>query len=54
MRMPSTAVHDLCVVSNIECGNGDVEFMAMLKDIHQEVQQSMELKLSFLNSHGYC
>ncbi|KAJ0663792.1 hypothetical protein HanPSC8_Chr13g0567251 [Helianthus annuus] len=54
MRMPSTAVRDLCVVSNIECGNRDVEFMAMLKDIHQEVQKSMELKLSFLNSHGYC
>ncbi|KAJ0654451.1 hypothetical protein HanOQP8_Chr15g0595121 [Helianthus annuus] len=45
MRMPSTSVRELCVVSNIECGDRDVEFMAMLKDIHREVQQSMELKL---------
>ncbi|KAF5763591.1 hypothetical protein HanXRQr2_Chr15g0682051 [Helianthus annuus] len=51
MRMPSTSVCELCVVSNIECGDRDVRFMAMLKDIHREVQQSMELKLKFLN---YC
>ena len=54
MRMPSTSVRELCVVSNIECGDRDVEFMAMLKDIHREVQQSMELKLKFLNSCCYC
>ncbi|KAJ0453230.1 hypothetical protein HanHA300_Chr15g0588021 [Helianthus annuus] len=53
MRMPSTSVRELCVVSNIECGDRDVEFMAMLKDIHREVQQSMELKLKFLNSCCY-
>ncbi|KAJ0469126.1 hypothetical protein HanIR_Chr14g0704501 [Helianthus annuus] len=46
MCMPSTSVRELCVVSNIECGDRDVEFMAMLKDIHREVQQSMELKLN--------
>ncbi|MFS7938819.1 hypothetical protein Hanom_Chr05g00444211 [Helianthus anomalus] len=40
---------DLCVVSNIECGDRDLEFMAILKDIHREVQYSMELKLKFLN-----
>ncbi|KAF5757443.1 hypothetical protein HanXRQr2_Chr17g0826761 [Helianthus annuus] len=45
MRMPSTSVRELCVVNNIECGDRDVEFMVMLKDIHREVQQSMELKL---------
>ncbi|MFS8002530.1 hypothetical protein Hanom_Chr13g01203151 [Helianthus anomalus] len=39
---------------NIECGDRDLEFMAMLKDIHREVQQSMELKLKFLNSCCYC
>ncbi|KAJ0707558.1 hypothetical protein HanLR1_Chr09g0319851 [Helianthus annuus] len=50
MVMPSTSVRDLCVVSNIECGDRDVEFMAMFKDIHREVQYSMELKLKFLNS----
>ena len=38
MAMPSTSVCDLCIVSNIECGDRDVEFMAMLKDIHREVQ----------------
>ena len=54
MRMPSTSVRELCVVSNIECGDRDVEFMAMLKDIHREVQQSMELKLKFLHSCCYC
>ncbi|KAJ0623363.1 hypothetical protein HanIR_Chr01g0031021 [Helianthus annuus] len=54
MWIPSTLVHELCVVSNIECGDRDVEFMAMLKDIHREVQQLMELKLTFLNSYGYC
>ena len=54
MRMPSTSVRELCVVSNIECGDRDVEFMAMLKDIHREVQQSMELKLKFFNSCCYC
>ncbi|KAJ0888849.1 hypothetical protein HanRHA438_Chr09g0406581 [Helianthus annuus] len=54
MRMPSTSVRELCVVSNIECGDRDVQFMAMLKDIHREVQQSMELKLKFLNSCCYC
>ncbi|KAJ0485719.1 hypothetical protein HanLR1_Chr14g0533861 [Helianthus annuus] len=52
MAMPSTSVRDLCVVSNIECGDRDMEFMAMLKGIHREVQYSMELKLKFLNS--YC
>ncbi|MFS7954711.1 hypothetical protein Hanom_Chr07g00633731 [Helianthus anomalus] len=35
MRMPSTSVRDLCVVSNTECGDKDVEFMVMLKDIHR-------------------
>ncbi|MFS7937502.1 hypothetical protein Hanom_Chr05g00428311 [Helianthus anomalus] len=50
MAMPSTFVRDLCVVSNIECSDRDVEFMARLKDIHQEVQHSVELKLKFLNS----
>ncbi|KAF5760428.1 hypothetical protein HanRHA438_Chr16g0765241 [Helianthus annuus] len=50
MAMPSTSVRDLCVVSNIECGDRDVEFMAMLKDMHRKVQYSMELKLKFLNS----
>ncbi|MFS8020996.1 hypothetical protein Hanom_Chr16g01422301 [Helianthus anomalus] len=48
MRMPSTSVREHCVVSNIECGDRDVEFMVMLKDIHREVQQSMELKLKFI------
>ncbi|KAF5802043.1 hypothetical protein HanXRQr2_Chr06g0255051 [Helianthus annuus] len=32
MRMPSISVQELCVVSNIECGDRDMEFMAMLKD----------------------
>ncbi|KAM0057440.1 hypothetical protein Hdeb2414_s0005g00158201 [Helianthus debilis subsp. tardiflorus] len=54
MRMPSTSVCELCVVSKIECGDRNVEFMEMLKDIHQEVRQSMELKLKFLNSCCYC
>ncbi|KAF5819134.1 hypothetical protein HanXRQr2_Chr02g0074151 [Helianthus annuus] len=54
MRMPSTSVREPCVISNIECGDRDVEFMAMLKDIYREVQQSMELKLKFLNSCCYC
>ena len=49
MAMPSTSVRDLCVVSNIECGDRDLEFMAMLKDIHREVQYSLELKLKFLS-----
>ncbi|KAJ0784708.1 hypothetical protein HanLR1_Chr01g0034881 [Helianthus annuus] len=53
MRMPSTSVYELCVVSNIECGDRDVEFMAMLKDIHREVQQSMELKLKFNSVKGW-
>ncbi|KAJ0924912.1 hypothetical protein HanRHA438_Chr04g0153741 [Helianthus annuus] len=34
---------DLCIL----------DFMAMLKDIHREVQQSMELNLKFLNSCCY-
>ncbi|KAJ0621399.1 hypothetical protein HanIR_Chr01g0008161 [Helianthus annuus] len=54
MQMPSTSVRELCVVSNIERGYRDMEFMAMLKDIHREVQQSMELKLTLFNSYGYC
>ncbi|MFS8016863.1 hypothetical protein Hanom_Chr15g01373511 [Helianthus anomalus] len=37
MAMPSSSVCDLCVVGNISCGDRDVEFMAMLKDIHREV-----------------
>ncbi|KAM0016363.1 hypothetical protein Hdeb2414_s0029g00705711 [Helianthus debilis subsp. tardiflorus] len=49
IAMPSTVVRDLCVVSIIECGDRDLEFMAMLKDIHREVQYSMELKIKFLN-----
>ncbi|MFS7984251.1 hypothetical protein Hanom_Chr11g00984321 [Helianthus anomalus] len=48
MAMPSTSVRDLCVISNIECSDRDVEFMAMLKDIHREVQYLMEVKLNFL------
>ncbi|KAJ0577710.1 hypothetical protein HanIR_Chr05g0239111 [Helianthus annuus] len=43
----------ICVVSNIECGDRDVQFLAMLKYIHLEVQQSMELKPKFLNSCCY-
>ncbi|MFS7976701.1 hypothetical protein Hanom_Chr10g00895521 [Helianthus anomalus] len=35
MAMPLTSVRDLCVVSNIECGDRDVEFMVMLKIIHE-------------------
>ncbi|MFS8003381.1 hypothetical protein Hanom_Chr13g01213311 [Helianthus anomalus] len=50
MAMPTTFVRDLCVASNIECGDRDLEFMTKLKDIHREVQYSMELKLIFLNS----
>ncbi|MFS7988424.1 hypothetical protein Hanom_Chr11g01034661 [Helianthus anomalus] len=50
MAMPSTSICDLCVVSNIKCGDRDEELMAMLKDIHREDQHSMELKLKFLNS----
>uniref|UniRef100_A0A251V7U4 Uncharacterized protein n=1 Tax=Helianthus annuus TaxID=4232 RepID=A0A251V7U4_HELAN len=49
MVMPSTTVCDLYVVSNIECGDRDLEFMAKLKDIHREVQYLMELKLKFLS-----
>ncbi|KAJ0489084.1 hypothetical protein HanHA300_Chr12g0439991 [Helianthus annuus] len=49
MVMPSTVVRNLCVVSNIECGDRDLEFMATLKDIHREVRYSMELKLKFLS-----
>ncbi|KAJ0752936.1 hypothetical protein HanPI659440_Chr09g0330061 [Helianthus annuus] len=54
MRMPSTSIRETCVVSNIECSDRDVQFMAMLKDIHREVHQSMDLKLKFLNSCCYC
>ncbi|KAM0012476.1 hypothetical protein Hdeb2414_s0002g00068321 [Helianthus debilis subsp. tardiflorus] len=54
IRMPSTSIRELCVVSNIECDDRDVEFMAMLKDIHREVQQLTKLKLKFLNSCCYC
>ncbi|MFS7975536.1 hypothetical protein Hanom_Chr10g00881751 [Helianthus anomalus] len=54
MRMPLTSVRDLCVVANTECSDRDVEFMVMLKDMHREVQQSMELKLKLLNSCCYC
>ncbi|KAF5803764.1 hypothetical protein HanRHA438_Chr06g0284371 [Helianthus annuus] len=50
MAMPTTSVRDLCVASNIECGDRDLEFMTNLKDIHREVQYSMELKLKFINS----
>ncbi|MFS8034858.1 hypothetical protein Hanom_Chr17g01586111 [Helianthus anomalus] len=50
MAMSTTSIHDLCVASNIECGDRDLEFMIKLKDIHREVQYSMELKLKFLNS----
>ncbi|MFS7998613.1 hypothetical protein Hanom_Chr12g01155981 [Helianthus anomalus] len=50
MMMPSTSVRDLSVVNNIECGDRDVEFMEMLKDIHREIQHSMELKLKKFNS----
>ncbi|MFS7935021.1 hypothetical protein Hanom_Chr05g00398491 [Helianthus anomalus] len=48
--MPMTSVRDLCVANNIECGDRDLEFMTKLKDIHREIQYSMELKLKFLNS----
>ncbi|MFS7999698.1 hypothetical protein Hanom_Chr12g01169481 [Helianthus anomalus] len=48
--MPTTSVGDLCVLSNIECGDKDFEFMTKIKDIHREVQCSMELKLKFLDS----
>ncbi|MFS8004366.1 hypothetical protein Hanom_Chr13g01224911 [Helianthus anomalus] len=48
--MPTTSIRDLCVASNIECGDRDLQFMTKLKDIHREVRNSMELKLKFLNS----
>mgnify|MGYP002562405062 CR=1 FL=1 len=48
--MPTTSVRDLCVASNIECGDRDLEFMRKINDIHREVQCSMELKLKFLDS----
>ncbi|MFS8018443.1 hypothetical protein Hanom_Chr15g01392111 [Helianthus anomalus] len=47
--MPTTYVGDLCVLSNIECGDRDFEFMTKIKDIHREVQYSMELELMFLD-----
>ncbi|MFS7893597.1 hypothetical protein Hanom_Chr15g01409761 [Helianthus anomalus] len=50
LAMPMTSVRELCVASNIECGDTDLEFMTKLKDIYREVQYSMELKLKFLNS----
>ncbi|KAJ0599348.1 hypothetical protein HanIR_Chr03g0103851 [Helianthus annuus] len=34
MVMPTTSVRDLCVASNIECGDRDLEFIKKLKDIH--------------------
>ncbi|MFS7957764.1 hypothetical protein Hanom_Chr07g00670241 [Helianthus anomalus] len=37
MAMPTTSIRDLCIASNIECGDRDLEFMTKLKDIHQEV-----------------
>ncbi|MFS7965776.1 hypothetical protein Hanom_Chr09g00766171 [Helianthus anomalus] len=48
MAMPSTSVRDLCVLSNIECSDRDVEFMAKLKDIHREVSalDGVETKIS--------
>ncbi|MFS8004549.1 hypothetical protein Hanom_Chr13g01227171 [Helianthus anomalus] len=49
MAMPLTSVRDLCVFSYIECSDRDMEFMAVLKDIHREVQRSMKLKLKVLN-----
>ena len=48
--MPTTSVRDLCVASNIECGERDLEFMRKINEIHREVQCSMELKLKFLDS----
>ena len=48
--MPTTSVRDLCIASNIECGDRDLEFMRKINDIHREVQCSMELKLKFLDS----
>ena len=48
--MPTTSVRDLCVASNIECGERDLEFMRKINEIHREVQRSMELKLKFLDS----
>ncbi|KAM0066686.1 hypothetical protein Hdeb2414_s0002g00051951 [Helianthus debilis subsp. tardiflorus] len=50
MTMPTTSVRDLCVASNIECGDRDMEFMRKINDTHREVQCSMELKLKFLDS----
>ncbi|KAF5819040.1 hypothetical protein HanXRQr2_Chr02g0073121 [Helianthus annuus] len=50
MTMPTSSVRDLCVASNIECGDRDLEFMRKINDIHREVQCSMELKLKFLDS----
>ncbi|MFS7957765.1 hypothetical protein Hanom_Chr07g00670251 [Helianthus anomalus] len=47
MAMLMNSVCDLCVASNIECGNRDLEFMTKLKNIHLEVQYSIELKLKF-------
>ncbi|MFS7905361.1 hypothetical protein Hanom_Chr01g00046751 [Helianthus anomalus] len=37
-EMPTTSICDLCVASNIECGDRDLRFMTKIKDIHQEVQ----------------
>ncbi|MFS8001332.1 hypothetical protein Hanom_Chr13g01189101 [Helianthus anomalus] len=48
--MTITSGRNLCVASNIECGDRDLPFMPNVKDIHREVQYSMELKLKFLNS----
>ncbi|MFS8009237.1 hypothetical protein Hanom_Chr14g01282311 [Helianthus anomalus] len=48
--MPATSIHDLCVASNIECGDRDLQFITKLRDIHREVQYTMELKLKFMNS----
>ncbi|KAM0066699.1 hypothetical protein Hdeb2414_s0002g00052111 [Helianthus debilis subsp. tardiflorus] len=36
MTMPTTSVRDLCVASNIECGDRDMEFMRKINDIHRE------------------
>ncbi|KAJ0888921.1 hypothetical protein HanRHA438_Chr09g0407351 [Helianthus annuus] len=50
MYWPTTSVRDLCIASNIDCGERDMDFMRKINDIHREVQCSMELKLKFLNS----
>ena len=48
--MPSTAVRYLSLLCNSESDIKDVELLARFKDLHAQLEASMEMKLKFINS----